>query len=287
MTPTLDPSSTHILLVGLGLIGGSYAQALSAQGFAIDAIDPDPDALAFAAEKGWISRSSVTPDPDLLAAADLAIFALYPRALLPWIAAHQHHFRPGTLLTDTTGVKTPVAEPVQSILRPDLEFLPAHPMAGREKSGIRHADASAFRGANFIITPTPRNTPAAIETLRALATRLGFARISLLSPADHDNMIAYLSQLTHCIAVALMDAQTLPDIASYTGDSFRDLTRIADINDRMWSELFIDNRAPLLAQIDAFLAQLNLLRSALAASDAPALRSLMRLSSSRRRSFSP
>ncbi len=286
MPPPLDPASTRILLVGLGLIGGSYAQALSAQGFSIDAIDPDTDALAFAAQKGWIARSSPVPDPALLADADLAIFALYPRHLLPWIAAHQQHFRPGTLLTDTTGVKTPVAEPVQKILRPDLEFLPAHPMAGREKSGVRHADASVFRGANFIITPTSRNTPAAIQTLRDLATCLGFARISLLSPADHDNMVAYLSQLTHCIAVALMDAQTLPDIASYTGDSFRDLTRIADINDRMWAELFIDNRTPLLAQIDNFMAQLACLRAALDASDAPALRSLMRLSSSRRRAFS-
>lgn len=284
-SPTLSPANTRVLLVGLGLIGGSYAQALAAQGFAVDAFDPDPDALAFARDHHWIVRAATTPSPAIARDATLVVFALYPDALLDWIRAYQHLLAPGTLLTDTTGVKTPVVAPVQALLRPDLEFIAAHPMAGREKAGIRNADASVFQGANYIVVPSPANTPRAIALCRQLGVLLGFRRISELSPEAHDAMVAYVSQLTHCIAVALMDCQDVPDLAAYTGDSFRDITRIADINDRLWPSLFLANRTALLRSIDLFADTFARLRAAVEADDVPALRALMQLSTARRRAF--
>ncbi|MBQ1635414.1 MAG: prephenate dehydrogenase/arogenate dehydrogenase family protein, partial [Bacteroidales bacterium] len=142
-----------------------------------------------------------------------------------------------------------------------------------------------FQGANYIVTPTESNTPAAVEATEELGRLLGFARISRLSPERHDEMIGFLSQLTHCIAVALMTCRDVEHLSAYTGDSFRDLTRIARINDEMWSELFLLNRDKLLEQIDLFEAQMQILRKAIAQGDSELLRSLMRLSTSKRALF--
>ena len=158
-------------------------------------------------------------------------------------------------------------------------------MAGSEKSGVRHSSDKVFRGANFIVTPTERNTPEGIEWCKGLGRILGFERIAVMSPEEHDAMIGFLSQLTHCIAVTLMTCNDNEHLAEYTGDSFRDLTRIANINDRMWSELFLLNREPLLAQMDAFAAEFRAFRDLLAAGDVEGMREKMRLSTARRAKF--
>ena len=278
-------SDSSILIVGLGLIGGSYAKALKALGFHVSAIDTDPDTIAYALENDIIDRGSTTPDPALLGAADAVIFGLYPGVFKQWIADNQHLLKSGAMLTDVTGVKACIVDEIQSMVRPDVEFIAAHPMAGRELSGVENSDPSIFRGANYIVTPTERNTPAAVDWCKSLGRILGFANISTLSPTEHDEMIGFLSQLTHCIAVSLMTCTDLRHLAAYTGDSFRDLTRIARINDRMWSELFLCNKEPLLRQMDLFLAEFSALRDLLAAEDIPALREKMRLSTERRAHF--
>lgn len=283
----LDPATTRVLVVGLGLMGGSYARALTEQGFPVTAADRDPAALAYALERGWIAGGTAAPARDDVAAASLVVFALYPHAFVEWVREHRADFRPGTLLTDVTGVKQGVVDEVQALLPDGIEFVAAHPMAGRERSGIAYADPALFRGANYIVTPTPRNSPAAVERCKHLGALLGFARISVLSPAEHDEMVAFLSQLTHCIAVSLMACKDAPDLVRYTGDSFRDLTRIADINDAMWAELFLMNREPLLRQMDLFAAAFASLRNAVARGDADTMRTMMRLSSARRRLFGP
>lgn len=274
-----------ILIVGLGLMGGSYAQALKRQGFTVDAITRSQGSIDYALERGWIDWGSTTVDPVELGTCDLVIFALYPNVLLRWLVDNQQYLKDGALLTDVTGIKGPVVYKVQAMLRPALEFVGAHPMAGREVYGVRNADCSIFQGANYIVTPTERNTPAAVETTEELGRLLGFARISRLSPELHDEMIGFLSQLTHCIAVALMTCRDVEHLSAYTGDSFRDLTRIARINDEMWSELFLLNRDKLLEQIDLFEAQMQILRKAIAQGDSELLRSLMRLSTSKRALF--
>ena len=274
-----------ILIVGLGLIGGSYAQALKRQGYFVGAVTRSPETIDYALEQGMIDNGTTQPTADFVGAYDIIVFALYPHVFLKWIADYQQFIKPGALLTDVTGVKGSVVYEVQNALRPDLEFVGAHPMAGREVYGVRNANCEIFKGANYIVTPTPANTEAAIRTVEQLGETLGFTRISRLSPERHDEMIGFLSQLTHCIAVALMTCKDVEDLYAYTGDSFRDLTRIAKINDEMWSELFLLNRDELLAQIDLFSGRMSELRKAIEENDTETLRRLMRLSTERRKYF--
>ncbi|MDD6981214.1 MAG: prephenate dehydrogenase [Clostridia bacterium] len=280
----LDKSKT-ILIVGLGLIGGSYARALTDAGYRVTAIDCDPDAIAYALSECMIEDGATNADPALVSSADLIVFALYPHVFLDWIRENQHLLKPGVLLTDVTGVKGKIVEEVQSILRPDAEFIAAHPMAGREVSGVENSTPAIFRGANYIVVPTEKNTQAAIDTCRALGETLGFARVSELSPALHDEIVGFVSQLTHCIAIALMTCNQDEHLEEYTGDSFRDLTRIARINDEMWSELFLWNRDKLIEQIDSFSSELGSIREMLINGDRDALRRLMRRATERRAKF--
>ena len=274
-----------ILIVGLGLIGGSYAMALHRNGFRITAITKEQSDLEYALEKGMIDAGSTAVDPALVGEADLVIFALYPHDLVDWIKSYQHLFSPGTILSDVTGVKCAVVYAVQDSLRADVEFIAAHPMAGRESSGVRNSDDSIFRDANYIIVPTEKNTQHAIEICESLGRLLGFGRISMLSPGAHDEMIGFLSQLTHCIAISLMNCNQSDELAEYTGDSFRDLTRIAKINDALWSELFLLNKEPLLRQMRAFEAELASLRRTIEQDDRAALREKMKRSTERRKIF--
>ncbi len=250
----------NLLIVGLGLIGGSYAKALTEKGYHVTAITRRQETIDYALQHGMIAEGAAFPDPDLIGRADMVIFGLYPNVLTQWIAQNQQHFRSGTVLTDVTGVKCAVVYDVQAMLRPDVEFIASHPMAGKEVYGIENSDAAIFKGANYIVTPTERNTPQAIALCQELGRELGFARISCLSPEEHDDMIGFVSQLTHCIAVTLMTCSDCEHLVDYTGDSFRDLTRIAAINDEMWSELFLLNKQPLLHNMDTFMKEFARLR---------------------------
>lgn len=275
----------HILIVGLGVIGGSYARALTECGYSVDCITKCQEDIDYAICHGILREGTTDVEPARVARANLVIFALYPTVFIDWVKKYQSYFSPGTVITDVTGVKSTVVEQIQGMLRPDVEFIAAHPMAGRERSGVAYSDPAVFRGANYIVTPTERNTREAIELCKDLGRALGFARISELSVEDHDRMIAFLSQLTHCIAVSLMTCNETPDLEKYTGDSFRDLTRIAKINDAMWSELFIMNRAALLPEMDRFIAEFSRFRDMLAAADREGMRQKMRDSTARRARF--
>ena len=267
---------THILIVGLGVIGGSYARALSRNGYHVRCITKEQKDIDYALSLGMIEEGSTEVTKETVEWADLVVFALYPHIFVEWIKEYQHLFRSGTLITDVTGVKSRIVDEVQNLLRTDVEFIAAHPMAGRESSGVEYSDDRVFIGANYIITPTERNTPQSIAVCRQLGEVLGFARISELSPEEHDRMIAFLSQLTHCIAVTLMTANDSPMMEQYTGDSFRDLTRIAKINDAMWSELFLLNKEALMEQMDAFAQEFDRFRTMLRQEDADGMRDVMR-----------
>ena len=275
----------HILIVGLGLLGGSYAEGLTAQGYRVDAITRSQRSADYAMQKGIVRTVANRVEPELVGAADLVVLALYPQVLLEWLEQYQALLKPGAILTDVTGVKGCIVGRVQELLRPDVEFIAAHPMAGREVCGVENSTAAMFAGANYIVVPTEKNTPGAIELCRNLGEVLGFARVSELSAEKHDEMIAFLSQLTHCIAVSLMCSNNTPGLEDYTGDSFRDLTRIARINDEMWSELFLDNRSALLTEMERFRDTFNQLYDRIAAGDREGIREMMRLSTKRRERF--
>ena len=275
----------NVLIVGLGLMGGSYARALKRLGYRVSALDRSEEAIAYALRERIISEGAAGEDDDLVRKADAIIFAIYPRIFPDWVREHQHLFKSGAMMTDVTGVKSCIVYKIQEILRDDVEFIAAHPMAGREMSGVQYSDDRIFRDANYIIVPTEKNTAKGIEWCGMLGRLLGCGKISVLSPEEHDDMIAFVSQLTHCIAVSLMTCSDSTKLADYTGDSFRELTRIARINDRMWSELFMMNQGPLLKQMDTFLAELQGFRDMIANGDTEGMRAKMRLSTQRRAMF--
>lgn len=278
-------SKSNILIVGLGLMGGSYARGLKRLGFHVSAIDTDAASIEYALSEHIIDRGFTQVDEETVRQADAIIFALYPGVFLQWIREYQHLFKPGLRMTDVTGVKRCVVYDVQAALRPDVEFIAAHPMAGREVYGVQNSDDRIFRDANYIVVPTGKNTAGAIGWCAGLGKLLGFRHIAVLSPEEHDDMIGFVSQLTHCIAVSLMTCSDNTHLAEYTGDSFRDLTRIARINETMWCELFLRNREPLLRQMDSFLRELTAFREMLAAGDAEGMKEKMRLSTQRRAMF--
>ena len=274
-----------LLIVGLGLMGGSYAQALKRLGFTVEAIDVRPEGIAYATEHGIIDRGYTEVTKEAVESADVVIFSLYPGVFKEWIEKYQGYFHPGTILTDVTGVKSCVVYDIQAMLRPDVEFIAAHPMAGREVYGVEHSDDRIFRDANYIVTPTEKNTQEAIEWCKRLGRFLGFRRISVLSPEEHDRVIGFVSQLTHVIAVSLMTCNDYRELAAYTGDSFRDLTRIARINENMWSELFLLNKPVLLEQMDLFMKELAEIRTLMEQNNEEGLKEKMRLSTARRAYF--
>lgn len=274
-----------ILIVGLGLLGGSYARVLKRFGFHISAITKEQESIDYAIKENIIDEGSVELDKRLIGEADLVIFALYPHVFVEWIEQNQGLFKSGALITDVTGVKGSIVYKVQSMLRSDVEFIAAHPMAGREVSGVENSTDKMFIGANYIVTPTDKNTPEAIKTCMELGRLLGFSNVTTLSPEEHDEMIGFLSQLTHCIAITLMTCNDKENMEKFTGDSFRDLTRIARINDLMWSELFVANKSALLEQMNLFIEKFNSLKVMLENEDVDGMRKMMRLSTERRALF--
>ena len=278
-------TSKKILIVGLGLLGGSYAKVLKRFGFHISAITLEQSSIDYALKEGIIDEGATELDADMIGDADLVIFALYPHVFVEWIEKNQGLLKSGALITDVTGVKGSIVYKIQEMLRPDLEFIAAHPMAGREVSGVENSTDNMFVGANYIVTPTEKNTQGAIRTCLELGRLLGFSNVTTLSPEEHDEMIGFLSQLTHCIAITLMTCNDKENMEKFTGDSFRDLTRIARINDIMWSELFIANKAALLEQMTLFINKFNELKTMLETEDIDSMRAMMRHSTERRALF--
>ena len=274
-----------ILIVGLGLIGGSYAEALSKKGYEVGAIDQKQEAIDFALRKGYIASGKSSVDKDYVGKFDIVVFALYPHAFVEWIEKYQNCLKSGAIVTDVTGVKGGVVCDVQNALRKDVEFIAAHPMAGRECSGVENAKAEIFEGANYIVVPTEKNTQEAIELCKDLGRELGFKHISELSVKQHDETVGFLSHLTHCIAVSLMVCKESGHLADYTGDSFRDLTRIAKINDEMWSELFLLNKDEIVEQMNLFEQHFGKLKECIQNDDREGIREMMRLSTKRRKVF--
>ena len=276
---------TNVLIVGLGLIGGSYALGLTKKGYTVSAIDPDQSSITYALEQHIIANGSTFVDESIVSNADIIIFAVYPKVMVKWINEHQQLFKKGAVITDVCGVKCGIIDAVEAILREDVHFIGSHPMAGKEVSGVFHSDPAIFKEANFIITPTECSDENAIKIVLKLATDLEFHRISSLSPEKHDEAIGFLSQLTHVIAVCLMNCRDNEEFVKYTGNSFRDLTRIAIINENLWSELFFENRDILITEIDNFSKEIDNLKSKLLSDDIDGLKELFIKSTNRRMKY--
>lgn len=277
---------TKILIIGLGVIGGGYAKALTYSGFKhVRCITKESSDIDYAIAHGMIEFGTTNVDENLIKESELIIFALYPHVFKEWIEKYRNLFSEGTIITDVTGVKSGIVTQIQALMPEGVEFISAHPMAGREKSGVEFSNAEVFRGANYIVVPTEKNTQNAINVCKSLGEALGFSKISELSIKEHDEMIAFLSQLTHCIAIVLMNTNNKNGLEKYTGDSFRDLTRIAKINEVMWSELFMLNKDSLLNEIDSFIEKFVEFRAMLADGDTENMKAEMIKATKKRELF--
>lgn len=277
--------NTRFLIVGLGLLGGSYARGFTEKGYYCDAITRSQSSVDYALEHNIVKHCTNKIDVNLISNADVIVFSLYPTVFIEWIKENGKFIKPGTLITDVTGVKGCIVNEIQNLLPEGVEFVSAHPMAGREVYGVENSNEKIFFGANYIVVPTERNTEENIESCKRIGEILGFGRIAELSPEEHDEMIGFVSQLTHCIAVSLMTCYDNENLEKYTGDSFRDLTRIANINEYMWSELFQLNKDALLKQMSLFRSEFDKLENYLREDNKEGMMEMMRLSTKRRKLF--
>ena len=261
-----------ITIVGLGVIGGSYALALKEAGIPeVYGVDTDLQTITMAHAAGAILEGD-TDATRYLPESDMVILAIYPKAVIPFLKRYAHLMKPGAVLTDATGIKTAIIDQILPLLPEGVDYVPGHPMAGREKKGFAFASATVFKSANYLLTPLPTNTPEHIDQIEQLALKMGFRRVKRISAQLHDEMIAYTSQLPHAMAVALVNSDIEGrDTGKFIGNSYRDLTRIARINSSLWTELFFENRDQLLPALDRFLSEMNAIRDAVAAHDSDAL----------------
>lgn len=274
-----------IAIIGLGVIGGSFAKALKVNDYTnyyVMGIDQNEETLIKAKEAGVITEGE-TENHSILQQADVVIFALYPDAIKPFIEKNRENFKNGAVLTDTTGVKADIINQLLPVIPAKVDFVFGHPMAGRESQGFDFSDPTAFIGANYIITPIETNRPESIQKIISLVSSLGFKQITQVSPERHDRAIAHTSQLCHVIATTLINSDDdVENTSKFVGDSYKELTRIANINEKLWSELMLSNRDALLENMHNFEEKWELFKNALLNDDKDTLETFMHEATLRR-----
>lgn len=274
-----------ITVIGLGVIGGSYATALKKLGYTVYGTDCDADTVRKAKERGIVDDAATKAD-SFVPLSDVVVIALYPKQVEGELEKIKRLLKDGVIVTDVAGIKSHFTEKIESMLPESADFVFAHPMAGREKKGIDYADDKVFKGANFIITPSERNKKSSLDTVERLAREMGFKNVMRLTPEEHDKIISFVSQLPHAIAVALVNSDDRQfDTPRFVGDSYRDLTRIANINEKLWSELFLGNKDNLLSSIREFEKCLDIIKKALENGDKKALEHEFVMATKRRTEF--
>ncbi len=271
-------------IVGLGLIGGSYAKALrNIKVRKILGMDIS-HGIARACLNANMIDEVIEADGSNLKEADVIICSVYPEAIVGFVRQNVQNFAEGMLMTDATGVKGTMPHDIQALLPESCEFISGHPMAGRQGSGLGMSDAAIFNNSNYIIVPTEKNTPEAVHWLEEFAKALGCARSVKVSTEDHDKIIAYTSDLPHITAVALVNSASYNENTQYfIAGGFRDATRVADINPDLWSDLFLSNRANVIAEIENYQNQLERWKKAIEDNDREVLKEIMREAGPRRR----
>ena len=271
-------------IVGLGLIGGSYAKALrNLKVRKILGMDIS-HGIARACLNANMIDEVVEADGSNLKEADVIICSVYPEAIVGFVRQNVQNFAEGMLMTDATGVKGTMPHDIQALLPEGCEFISGHPMAGRQGSGLGMSDAAIFNNSNYIIVPTEKNSPEAVRWLEEFAKALGCARSVKVSTEDHDKIIAYTSDLPHITAVALVNSASYNENTQYfIAGGFRDATRVADINPDLWSDLFLSNRANVIAEIENYQNQLERWKKAIEDNDRETLKEIMREAGPRRR----
>lgn len=265
-----------IAIIGLGLIGGSIARRL--RGFhdaTVAAYNRTAETILLAKQDGVIDEGSSDP-AEVIDGADLIILCLYPQLNVDIVRNNLAHIKDGAVITDVSGVKGFMVEELRKILPPTVDFVGAHPMAGREVGGYQSSTDTLFDRASFLITPTKQNKPENVALVRELAEYIGCKHVVTTTPEEHDAIIAYTSQLMHVVAVALCDNPMIERSTFFSAGSLRDCTRVAIINAEMWSELFVENKDALVARIDEMQHSLEKIKQATAAGDREELEKIMK-----------
>ncbi len=268
-------------IVGLGIMGGSIAKALRSSATPDDkiyALDKNKESLYAALTSGIIDKAFTASETNkMLAEADMIFVCLYPAATLDFFRQHKNDYKKGAIITDISGVKHELSIAMEEIRPANANLILGHPMAGGEKEGFAASKGEYFLNHNYILIK-PENgyeDEAAVEKFRKIIRRMGFTRITEVDADTHDNKIGFTSQLCHVVASAMVESAGDPEITSFGGGSFEDLTRIAMINAPLWTELFLANKEKLVAHIDNFASQLDNLKKLIETQDANGLQSLL------------
>lgn len=255
-------------IVGLGMMGSSYAKKLSSLGYQVFGYDQNELTVNKALKLNIIKSASLNE----LSNVDMVILTLYPKDNVRFLKENLNRFNEKQIITDIAGVKLPMLNDIESFLPNSFSYLSHHPMAGSEKSGIDGLNETIFKGANFLIISNHHANQKAEEALRHLAKDLEFGAIKVVDAETHDKMISFTSQLPHMLAVSLVNSDSHEDTKSFSGDSYRDLTRIASINEVLWTELFNENKDFLLKDMEKFQDSFNALYEALKNNDIETLK---------------
>lgn len=262
-----------ITVVGLGLIGGSLCKAIKKHtNHTVYGIDINKEAVAMA-----ISQNAIDAETDDLSLADITIVSLYPITTIDFIKANASKFKKGSIVIDTCGIKKTIVDEVTPVLAEyDVTFIGVHPMAGREFSGFEYSLDNLFDEASFIITPIPSISQTKVNLIEDLAYAIHFKKVVIATPEEHDQIIAFTSQLAHVVSNAYIKSPTNQKQLGFSAGSFQDLTRVAKLNESMWTPLFLLNKEPLCFEIDYIIARLTEYRNAMMNDDADTLKQLLK-----------
>ncbi len=254
-----------IAVVGLGIIGGSFCKALKKYtDHYVIGINRTHSTLETALHDGAIDEIGT---PDSLAEADVVILALYPGAAIEFTEKYGDKIRKGAIVTDSSGIKREICPKMRELSRKfGFVFVGSHPMAGKETSGYSSSDARLWHGASYIITPCGAGSEA-VELLSSLALEMGFASVKLTNPEEHDRMIAFTSQLPHVLACAYVLSPCCMNHKGFSAGSYKDVSRVANINAKLWSELFLENREPLIEELKILKDNIIAITDAITAND--------------------
>lgn len=262
-----------ITAVGLGLIGGSLCKAIKKHtNNTVYGIDINKETIAMA-----LSQNAIDAETDDLGLADITIISLYPIDAIDYIIDNADKFKSGSIVIDTCGIKKEIVDRVTPVLeKHDVTFIGTHPMAGREFSGFEYSLDNLFDEASFIITPTEATPQAKLNLLKDLAYTIHFKKVVFATPQEHDQIIAFTSQLAHVVSNAYIKSPTHQKQLGFSAGSFQDLTRVAKLNEIMWTPLFMLNKGPLCDEIDCIIEKLTEYRDAMKNDDSDRLRELLK-----------
>ena len=274
--------SRHIVIIGLGLIGGSLAKALRGfEDFDLIGVDVSQPTLRYALEQEIVDRAEEDP-VRALSEGDLVFLCLHPQGIVDFMAQHRNHFKPGAMVTDVCGVKSAILEGAK-VLPSSVSFVGGHPMAGTEFSGIQHALVNMFQGAHYILTPNEQSSPEHLALMERVARHIGCANVVQTTPEQHDAIIAYTSQMMHIIAVAVCDDPSLFQYQGFEGDSFRSCTRVAALDVPLWTQLFSMNAPALCRALEQLEDHIHQYRLTIQSGDRESLAARLAVSAARKR----